>query len=341
MLSALLLAAVLITLLLALVALQWLLVADLPNSSYLLPTSQLVLLAYTCIGFMVMVSVMVYYIWWVAGCLFPFLALPFLARPALATCLAGPAFAPCLVICAAESDQHAHRHHLTASPSPLCCKLPWIVRHLANPPISCYKQLRAERLQEEATLKRYKSLRSTLRTEESMAPDNEATRRNSSSNMEHITADGRSCGDCVPAIRAEHAELHSAAEERAANGVMHSGTAGASSSTGPVLPKHGVPELQNNASTRAQRRCPNPLAGTLTRIHSCMMRTMLYRALLRRKRYLHIVLMDEEFARVMARRVDGWCYLFTFCCFNGIAAILLAVPQLIPLHANYQDDIRA
>lgn len=164
----------------------------------------------------------------------------------------------------------------------------------------------------------------------------------SSSNTEHITADGRSCGHCVPAIRAEHAALHSAAEERAANGVMHSGTtAGASSSTEPVLPKHGVPELQHNASTRAQRRCPNPLAGTLTHIHSCMMGTMLYRALLWRKRYLHIVLMDEEFARIMARRVDGWCYLFTFCCFNGIAAIMLAVPQLIPLHANYQDDIRA
>lgn len=51
---------VLITLMLALVALQWVIAADLPDSSYLLPTSQLILLAYVSLGLLVMISVAVY-----------------------------------------------------------------------------------------------------------------------------------------------------------------------------------------------------------------------------------------------------------------------------------------
>jgi hypothetical protein len=51
---------VLITLLLALVALQWVISADLPNSSYLLPTSQLILLSYLILGLLVMSSVGAY-----------------------------------------------------------------------------------------------------------------------------------------------------------------------------------------------------------------------------------------------------------------------------------------
>lgn len=47
----------LITLLLALVALQWVISADLPNSSYLLPTSQLIVLSYAILGLLVLLSV--------------------------------------------------------------------------------------------------------------------------------------------------------------------------------------------------------------------------------------------------------------------------------------------
>ncbi|KAF8055655.1 hypothetical protein HT031_006677 [Scenedesmus sp. PABB004] len=53
---------VLITLMLALVALQWVINENLPDSSYLLPTSQLVLLSYACLGMLVGVSVGVYQI---------------------------------------------------------------------------------------------------------------------------------------------------------------------------------------------------------------------------------------------------------------------------------------
>ena len=52
--------AVLITLMLALVALEWVIAADLPDNSYLLPTSQLILLAYVSLGLLVMISVAIY-----------------------------------------------------------------------------------------------------------------------------------------------------------------------------------------------------------------------------------------------------------------------------------------
>lgn len=121
------------------------------------------------------------------------------------------------------------------------------------------------------------------------------------------------CSTGVGGVQREVADNHTKLQAAAENGAA-----------GPDAAIHG--------SAKAKARASHFAASVKA--------LRVFAALGKRLRRIHILLQDDDCAPIIAYRWDGWCFFAVFCIFNIAAALLLALPQVLPRYRVSWQDFR-